>query len=240
MNVARPLAMANELIRLLADQESASPSELAPMVNVPRTSLLRLLDGLKAVNLVESMPDGRVRLSLRWLHLAEVAREARIEWVGAHSALETAARRTGQTAFLTVPWGRTALCIEWSPGRGIDLLVLKPGRALPIHAGAAGRTMLAFSDLTVQEQLGPGPLQRLTSNTIVDSNRLRLDAEATRSRGYGLSLEDVTIGIGAIGAPVLDFDGKLRGCLSVGGLIADIQANEASIAKEVQRLAKEI
>ena len=37
-----------------------------------------------------------------------------------------------------------AVCVDWAQGRGINVLILKPGRWLPLHAGAAGRVTLAY------------------------------------------------------------------------------------------------
>jgi DNA-binding IclR family transcriptional regulator len=47
---------------------------------------------------------------------------------------------------------------------------------------------------------------------------LRAELEETRRRGYSVSDEDVTPGIGAIGAPVLGSDGRALAAVSIGGL----------------------
>lgn len=40
----------------------------------------------------------------------------------------------------------------------------------------------------------------------------------TRERGYAISDEDVTPGIGAVGAPIFDHTGAVRASLSFGGM----------------------
>ena len=52
----------------------------------------------------------------------------------------------------------------------------------------------------------------------MDPEVLRADAERIRERGYALSEQDVSIGISAIGVPVLRDDGTAAACVSIGGL----------------------
>ena len=47
---------------------------------------------------------------------------------------------------------------------------------------------------------------------------MRSDLAETRRRGYSISDEDVTAGIGAIGAPIFGGDGLAVAALSFGGL----------------------
>lgn len=211
------VAKAADLIESLAAHGPLTPAEVAERIDVPRSSAYRLMDGLMAIGLVESLRDGRARLSLRWLQLADATRASMTEWTGAAEALESLANETGQTAFLSVLIGDEAVCIDWHHGRGVDVLALKPGRSLPLYAGAAGRVMLAFG-VDTDEYLSRAQFQALTTATIIEPESLRADAAATRERGYALSEQDVSVGISAIGVPVFRGDGSFAGCVSIGGL----------------------
>lgn len=206
-----------DLIEALAAHSPATPAELAERIGVPRSSAYRLIDGLAAVDLVEQLGDGRVRLSLRWLQLADATRDALVEWSGAPAVLERLVEHTAQTAFLSVLVGDEAVCIDWRRGRGVDVLALKPGRALPLYAGAAGRAMLAYG-VDLDAYLARGRFTQLTPDTITDPRALRRDAEASRTRGYAVSEQDVSIGISGVGVPVYGAGGEFAGCLSIGGL----------------------
>jgi DNA-binding IclR family transcriptional regulator len=115
------------------------------------------------------------------------------------------------------------VCVDWAPGRGIGILVLRPGRSLPLHAGGAGRAVLAFGGLDLDAVLAAAPFERLTPATLVTAAQLRADVADSRRQGHVVSDEDVTVGIGAVAVPVLDGSGVLRGCLSLGGLSADVR-----------------
>jgi DNA-binding IclR family transcriptional regulator len=131
--------------------------------------------------------------------------------------LDRISDETGLTAYLSVPRAPEAICLAWAPGQGIDLLALKPGRSLPLYAGAAGRCILAFSPDAAELVSDLAPFPPLTARTLTTAEELLADIENSRQVGYVVSDEDVTIGIGAVGMPIMR-SGKLAGCLSIGGL----------------------
>jgi DNA-binding IclR family transcriptional regulator len=100
----------------------------------------------------------------------------------------------------------------------VRLAELDVGGSQPLNLGAAPRALLAFDeDRLLPPLLKDGLIQR-TEYTLVDPAELRRDLAETRRRGYSISDEDVTAGIGAIGAPILGADGVAVAALSFGGL----------------------
>jgi DNA-binding IclR family transcriptional regulator len=225
------LANAREVIKLLSVRGPSSPAEIAEQLGTPRSSVYRLVEGLAAVDLVSIGADGQAELHLKWLHLADAARSAMSEWSAAGAALEGLAAETGLTAFLSVPVGREAVCVDWVPGRGIGVLVLRPGGSLPLYAGGAGRVVLAFGTDDVEQAITEIERPKLTPWTRTTREELLDDVETSRRQGYVHSDQDVTAGIGAIAVPVFGARGQLSGCLSVAGLASDVSASvEAFVA----------
>lgn len=242
MSGARPIKMLSKawaVIDVLAERGALTPAMLSQELDIPRPSVYRLVDGLQAIELVEPAPEGRVRLSRRWLHLADAGLAGLSEWGGAAAVLDDLVERTGQTAFLSVPRGGRAVCIRWAQGRGVEVLALRPGGVLPFHAGAAGRVLLAhLSDDRIDEVLAAAPFAALTSSTLTDVQEVREDIAVTRSRGYCLSVEDVTPGIAALGVPVRN-GGVVVGAVSIGGLVDEIsEAHLAPLLVAAERLQK--
>jgi len=57
-----------------------------------------------------------------------------------------------------------------------------------------------------------------TENTITDHERLFEDLEGMRERGYAYNDDEEEIeGFRAVGAPIRDIDGRVRGSLSISG-----------------------
>ena len=234
------LQRSSSLIQLLAERGPLSTAEVAEEIGMPRPSVYRLADALTQSRLVESTSDGRLRVSLRWLKLSDAARSGMREWAQARPLLDGLAGRTGLTVFLSVPQADRAICIDWSPGRALNVLALKPGRTLPLYAGAAGRVTLAYRPEPVDDYLSAAPFPPLTERTLCTARELRADVKATRSRGYCVSDEDVTLGIGALGAPLTNADGTFLGALSLGGLVEDLRLHQAEISADLLACAQEL
>jgi len=235
----RVLVNSSEIIQVLSERGPLTPAEIGEAVGVPRPTAYRLAGALAAVGLASAGPDGRIALNLRLLHLADTALAAMTEWRASRAVLDTLAEATEQTAFLSVPRGDEAVCIDWAPGRGIGVLILKPGRALPFHAGAAGRTMLAHVD-DPAPYLARAPFPQLTPTTLTTEAELLADRERSRADGYTVSEEDATVGIGALGMPILSPAGVLVGALSIGGLARDLQENRAAYLESLSVAAADL
>lgn len=223
------LANATELIEVLAKEGALSPADIAERIGVPRSSAYRLVDGLTAIALVEVLPDGRERLSARWLQLADDAHAGLTEWRDAPPVLERLVSRTGQTAFLSVLSDDAAACIDWRQGRGVDVLATKPGHSLPLNAGASGRVMLAYSE-DAEALLARGQFRALTPSSLVSPLQLHADMEMTRRQGYAFSDGDVAIGIAGIAVPVLDAHGALAGAVAIAGLVEPVRERREELA----------
>ncbi|WP_375423880.1 IclR family transcriptional regulator [uncultured Friedmanniella sp.] len=223
------LRRSSEVVQLVAAKGPLSIAEVAEQVDMPRASVYRLTEALTQARLVEVGGDGRVRASLRCLRLSDATRGGLEEWAEARSVLDSLSDRTGQTTYLSVPVGDHALCIDWSRGRGISVLALKPGRTLPLYAGAAGRATLAFRAQPLEEYLHQAPFPLLTPHTLTTAEQLAHDVTSTRRLGHSVSDEDVTVGIGALGVPLLAPDGTLRGSLSLAGLATDIRGGQTDL-----------
>lgn len=235
MSVERPMGIlqrSDALVRLLAEEGALTPAEIADRIDTPRPTVYRLADALARMGLTETLPGTRIALSRRWLRLGDAARSSMSEWQLARTVLDGLAASTGQTVFLCVPRGPEAVCIDCAQGQAFNVLLLKPGRALPLYAGAEGRVTLAYGVADVEQYLAGAPFTAYNARTLITAEELRSDIAETRDRGFSISDEDVTDGIGALGAPLrTSRTGAFAGALSIVGLADQLTARRAELAE---------
>jgi DNA-binding IclR family transcriptional regulator len=223
-----------DLVSLLAERGPLVPAEIAEYVDTPRSSVYRLGDALRDAAMIEQVPDAHLRLSLRWLRLADAARVAMSEWEGARQVLDELAASTRQTVFLSVPRANESICVDWARGEAINVLLLKPGRSLPLYAGAAGRATLAFGQDEPEAYLANAPFEAFTDRTLTTVAKLRKDIALTRKQGYVVSDGDVTDGIGALGAPLFwTTAGEFAGALSIAGLAEELNGRRDELVEKL-------
>ena len=220
-NPVRSLAKAVLVLDALAAEREATPRRLSELLSEPRTTVYRLLTGLEALDMVEAgSRPGTWRLGWRLLRLGSAVIERLDERQAALPVMERIHKATGETVFLCVRRGDDAVCIERIDGLRVQSLALQLGGALPLHAGAAPRALLAWEPRGEWEAyLGRVPKpHRFTSRTPVTRSELFAELEQTLRDGYAVSDEDITPGIGSLGAPIFDYSGRIRAAISIGGM----------------------
>jgi DNA-binding IclR family transcriptional regulator len=214
------LSKAAALLDALASNGELSPPELASLLGEPRSSIYRLLRTLETLGYVE--PGSRPRCFQLGMELVALGNAVLKRFgdvrAAALPALERLYEETRQTIFLIVPRGFDGVCLERIDGEFVQVMILSPGGSIPLHAGAATRSLLAFMDRTVWEDLvAAGPLERFSDRTPTTRRALFRELEQIRAQGYAVGDEDVIPGIASIGAPIFDYTGQVCAALSASG-----------------------
>ena len=134
---------------------------------------------------MERVPaNGRYRLGLRIVHLAN-ALLARLDVREvARPHLVAIVEATGETATLSVPGDEDAITVDFVPGSHQLQPVSRLGRPSIAHATSAGKVMLAFSG----RELPDKPLRAYTPRTITDPQALAREIAQVRERGWAQAL----------------------------------------------------
>jgi IclR family acetate operon transcriptional repressor len=212
-SVARSLA----IIETLAGANDLGLVEIAARTDLRPSTAHRLLGTLVARGYAVRSASGRYRLGHMLAELAGAAgqRTERLRAL-ARPHLAIVQRETGETANLSVLVAPDSVYIDQVDGNRAMRMLARIGAAVPAHASAAGKAMLAFAP--------PGslhePLAALTANTITSLAALEGELEDVRVRGYAVDDEEHEPGVGCVAAPVFD---HRRGALAALSISAPIQ-----------------
>lgn len=191
-------------------------SRLVAALEMPRSTVVRLIDGMTDIDLLTMLPNGAPELSPRWLALSDAAGTSMKEWDAARQAMRRLSDTTSRTTTLSVYQDGKVTCLDWAPGKDFEVLQAKPGRSLPLHAGADGRSILSgLPTKELAKVLDRAPFEAYTSNTMSTAEELTKDIALSRSRGYTLSLNDAWLGVGAIATLVRDPIRKQLGTITL-------------------------
>lgn len=201
----------------LADAEQPmGVTEIARRLGLPKSVVHYHVTALVRNHYLEARPDHRYALGYAAVRLGR----------GDYSNLELRARAlphlralhhdTWETVTLSVLAGRERVCVDQLVSPQEIKLAVEVGRPYPLHAGAAGRAILAFLPDDTQEVVLRGPLQRLAEGTVVDPDDLRALLDGVRSSGLAVSQSERRDGAASVAAPIFDTRG-VAGAVSVCG-----------------------
>lgn len=183
-----------------------SEGELCRELEMPSTTLNRILRSLESAGYLLRYGDGRYRLGLAAIRLGDRARESLDLAAALDPEIRAAARETGELAFLAVPDIDAGLAryIGVADSNSRLRVTVEVGTAVPLSAGATAKVMLAFQPEPVIERLLAQPAERIAAGTLTDPAVIRDDLAGIRERGWGFSWEETYAGAWAVAAPLID------------------------------------
>jgi IclR family transcriptional regulator, acetate operon repressor len=211
----RSIDRAGEMLaRLLDSGEPMSLRDLAEAADLPKSTASRLLTALERHGLVHQAGErGKLQPGpaiVRFAHRGGVERHL-VEL--AEPALEALSQASGETVNLAVPapQGVDHLAqIDATHFLGAGQWV---GRRVDYHCTANGKVFLAFG----AAELPPGPLARLTDDTLVSRAALERQLETVRREGFATTIDELEDGLSAIAAPVHGPTDDVIATLSISG-----------------------
>jgi IclR family pca regulon transcriptional regulator len=129
--------------------------------------------------------------------------------------LEELARRTGDSAAMSVLDGNDIVYIARASVRTLLRLEAHVGSRFPAHATSMGRVLLAgLSPERLQHYFDTARLEALTDRTVCDREALRTLIEECRRSGYAAVADELAYGVVALAVPVLDQSGRVVAALN--------------------------
>ncbi|MDD5371010.1 MAG: IclR family transcriptional regulator [Anaerolineaceae bacterium] len=196
-------------------------TRIATLLSLDKATAYRLLSTLEDRGYVERSPDSRnYRLGLRAFELGSYYQNQLEVRKLALVYMKEMVAQTQEAAFLCVSEEDAAVCVERVEGEyQVNIFGLRVGGKQPLHWGAAPRALLSgMSDAELAAYAARTGLPAATPYTLTTLDQLIEDARCTRRQGYTVSINDATIGIAAVGAPVYDHRSRVVASVSLSGL----------------------
>lgn len=176
-------------------------ADIARRTGLPKSTAHRLVQQLVALSLLSRTDDGYA-LGLGLFELGELVpaklrlREAALPF------MQDLYEATHQTVHLGIRDGFDVVYAEKIRGHAAIDVPSRVGGRLPLTSTGVGKTLLAFSEPALVDEVLRRPLRRLTNHSIGDPEQLRAELAEIRAAGVGFDRDEASLGVSCLAAPV--------------------------------------
>lgn len=207
-NGIQVIARAAAILRVLReDTDGLSLGQIAERVDLPRSTVQRIIAALQDERLViSSGAGGSFRLGPEITAMAEAAHYSVVD--ECRMILSDLSQTLGETADLSVLRGRGMIFLDQVAGTQRLRAVSSVGDVFPLTTTANGRAALAIIDRDLARKLAEAEWRNRAITGDWDSFNAKLDEIA--ARGLAFDLDEHTPGISAIGFAFPDLRGEVH------------------------------
>lgn len=185
-------------------------SSLSEKLNMPKSSVHRILCTLQAGGYVTCDPAGNYELGLVILESAAVVLHTMDYRDMAKPYLHQLAKDLGETIYLSSLSGSNIIYLDEIQGFQYVDLGTRIGTSTPVFYPAMGRVQLSqYSREQYDQIIADHPLTARTSKTIVDPDELWDKLCTISEQGYAFDGEEFETGICCVAAPIRNYLGSI-------------------------------
>jgi IclR family transcriptional regulator, KDG regulon repressor len=223
------------LERVAGASEEMGVSELAVQLGTTKGSVFRHLKTLVERGYLSQNPQtSKYRLGIQAYVLGQLAASG-IDLLSASTdAIRDLRDELGLTVVLSVLQDRRLMVVATQLGKSTLEIGVRTGTELQLHCNAQGKVALAFARQLSIDQL-PDALPAITPYTVVDREQLMREVREVRVQGWASAIEEETLGISAIAAPILGINQEFIGTVA---LVATVQSISRETDPEHVRVLK--
>jgi DNA-binding IclR family transcriptional regulator len=217
MATVESVARAIKIVESLA-QSPAGLSETARRVELPKSTVARLLATLEEMEAVERDEDGRLyRLGPVVRRLSSAAGGPAQLTAFARPYLDELTATSGEATGIAIPDGFRVHYVDQTEAEHPVQVRDWTGELIPMHVVPSGLVIMAFWPDEHTDKYLRRDLERLTPNTVTDPATIRERLAAIREIGYAWVYEEFVEGINSVAAPVLERNGLITAALHMHG-----------------------
>lgn len=223
---------------------SASPltvREVEEITGIPRSTAHRFLSSLEERRWAFRNPGTEgYRPGIRFFLLSQESSFYDELVRTADPEMKDLVRATGNTAILSVVEGDEGLCIHSVEPLSSLKVTAHRGMAIPLHAGATGKVLLAFGPREVREKVLASSLRSPRGTGAGDRIELEKELDRIRAQGFAFSREEWMAHAGDVSVPLFDGRGVFVAQLGVAGIAEKVFRDFDGALRLLKRAAEEI
>lgn len=212
------LAKGLRVLEHLASNGEMSASRMAGYLDTSRAASHRFLSTLRDLDYVEKTEEGQFRLTFKVVELGMKKLDGFEIRHSVHPYLQEMAHTCGETVNLGHWDGSAIVHLDKINSTETLRLDVGLGALAPAYCTGLGKAILAFlPDRELEDYLQSVAWVAMSPKTIMTPEKLKIDIQKIRKRGYSIDDEELSLGLRCVAAPVFDHTGRPTYALSVSG-----------------------
>ena len=214
-------------------ERQLSLAQIAQTVDLPRTTVHRILTALREIGFIEQdIRGGNYALGIRLFELGSLALANMDLHREAKPFVDRLARLAGEAVHLGVFNGREIVVVEREEGADHPVASATRIETAPAYCTGVGKAVLAFQDPQVTAKVVKNGLKRYTNNTITTTPVLERELARIRKQGYAIDNGEHEIWVRCVAAPIRNAGGRVFAGISVTGPADRISDDRIPILSE--------
>ncbi|MUV56173.1 IclR family transcriptional regulator [Halogeometricum sp. CBA1124] len=205
------------IVESLKTLDDKTVTNIARETGLAKSTVHKHLATLIEENCVTQVDD-QYYLGARFLDLGGFVRNERYGSEIVKDKIKSLAEQTGQVVHFVVEEHGQAVVIYREKGEYGVPSRSRVGKRMFLHQTAYGKAILAhLPEDQIDQIIDYYGLPSATQHTITNPAELRDELQEIRDRGYAINREESTVGLSAVGAPVILDDGTVFAGCSIAG-----------------------
>jgi DNA-binding IclR family transcriptional regulator len=197
---------------------AAGVTDVAERVNLPKSTVSRLLATLESLGVVEqSQSGGPYRLGAQLIEIAAATLPGRSLAAAARPHLVELTRLSGEASSVSMIEQRRVLYLDQIESDHPVQVRDWTGARIPLHLVSSGLAMLAFAEPERIDAYLDRPLERFTENSVIDHAQVRSRLAQVAVDGWSWVVDEYEHGISSIAAPIRDQAGVVVAAVHAHG-----------------------
>lgn len=232
------IARAAKILRVLGESRGLSLAGISENVDLPRSTVHRMVLALESERLVTCNGPAQYRLGPEIMQLAESCKLDLIRDI--HPYLDRLSRELDETIDLSIRAGQLVTVVDQIVTATRRLKVdAALGKSFPLYCTASGKAILAALPDKIGHAVLDGPLEAFTPNTISNRAELQEQIAQVRKSGIAYDREELAVGLCAIGS-CLNIIGSEIIAISIPVPAGRFYGEEDHLSRALSRFVSEI
>ena len=237
-NTNRAIDRALFLLKIMANNgEVLTVAEICNLLKINRATAQAIVNSLSEENFIEKdIETGKYSLGYNLYNLGSMYRHKYPFLYVAEKHLDQMfLKRHVKINLIVLKHPITAVILLSRDSSLIPKVVFN--RILPAHVSAGGKLLMAYADpKLINAELSQITLQKFTTNSIIDKNKLLQEFIKIRSQGYSLEKEELVLTHACVAAPIYNISGKVIASVSFSLDKEQFEAKRETLIEDVKLL----